>query len=255
MAKEQVNINLGPTKKERMAKQQWKRNRPKTKTSRRPKVSEKKVVDLRVAPIPTPPGNLWHLPVDDVFSDMQTSDYLFHVSAVAPGTGAYQRIGRKINWDAIRIQLQMELTSNADGFQISRQLRVCLVLDKQPTGAKPTKGTIFGGVNGAGTHFNSQFNSVTPIHQSRFRILYDSGFQTLTCRRALNGTNSVNVRFLDKYIPLKTIQTTYSGPTADIASVNTNALYLAFLTAEDASSAANGQIKCYGNVRLTYKDQ
>lgn len=183
------------------------------------------------------------LTVTPVISTTNTNGAMFCVNAVGPGTGYFNRVGRKIMNKSLRItgSVAFQLTPNGTtGLLNGNWLRMLVVWDKQSSGASiPAFSTIFGNTDNTGMETSTYSDSLKFDNMGRFRILRDCNI-TLDPQTAIT-TGSVNsityIRKIDEFIPLNNRVTQYSADNnpASVTDISTGALYVIFRAAENSA--------------------
>ena len=170
-----------------------------------------------------------------------TNGDIIVANLVLPGSGSWNRIGRKIKMKSLRIWgsfkavfLNDPTTGNIDG----NIVRMVVVYDKNPnSGAIPTFDTIFGGTAQDGTESTAYLDPLKYDNMGRFQILKD-------CRYNLNPpggqnasggtTDYVSIFWnFDEYVKVGR-ETIYSGQSdpQTIADISSGALYVVFRAEE-----------------------
>lgn len=163
------------------------------------------------------------------------------LNGIAQGDGPDQRNGRQITMKSIQLRLMISPTDG--GTAIAGNVRIVLLLDRQPNSAAPTISDVFTGTN-AMTLTNLD-------NRQRFQILgdmvYDVGGQiNLTAAPvAGGGFPARNCVYYRKYGHT----VTYNGTTNAIGSIASNSIYLICLSANSPSTGF--QVQGYARVRFT----
>ncbi|AUM61629.1 capsid [uncultured virus] len=179
------------------------------------------------------------------------------LNLVPPGTGSFQRNGRAIGLDNVRLKLQTRVECapeavTGDYYGIS--VRHVLVWDKQPSGAAiPNFSTIFGLTTQNGVESSSWNAPVSYDSMERFKILkevchdFNPGVLANLPPESAGTSNKFQMVAEDdifyKFKEGKYI-TNFGGQavTATIADINTGALYLvsrAYTATSTGSTSAN----------------
>lgn len=150
------------------------------------------------------------------------------LNLTAVGDDNTTRDGRQINNKSIHVQ---GLLTPNDSVAGPNWARLMLLWDTQPNGALPAVTDI---LTAATSTANTNLNN-----RQRFIILRDiklaQGINDNTATMAYsNGNNTYTV---DTFIPLGGLKTTYSGTTAAITSVSSNALLMLTIGSQAAGSA------------------
>lgn len=202
------------------------------------------------------------LALTPVIATTNTNASSFVLNLVAPGTGSYNRVGRKIFNRNVRIFGHLEYTysgvattENLNG----STLRMVLVWDKQPSGVTPTFDTIFGSTTQDATESTDIFDPLKYDNMQRFRILKDVHITALiNSQNTTGGTEDyiINNYYVDEFVDLKNRETTYSGQSSPctIADISTGALFL-FFRADQATANINAwTVASTCKSRLRYTD-
>lgn len=176
--------------------------------------------------------------IDDanVLATTATNGAIYVCNAITPGSGSYNRVGRKITMKSLRIKGQVifEFGQAATTGNISgNTLRCVVVYDKQPSGAYPTFDDIFGRTITIGTESTEYLDNLKYDNTDRFSVLSDQVFDcNPTLYNASGGTENLqfHVKSFDKFIPLKGLETQFSGQTSPttIADISSGALYVIY---------------------------
>lgn len=194
--------------------------------------------------------------VDTVFGDtVDTSGDLQLLNSILAGTSQITRVGSEIN--ATSIQFRLNCVTNDANTDGPCFLRVIMFWDRQANGTVPTLAS--DPISGApGLLNNSIIIDLTQApyqyeNSERFRVLYDKVY-TLNPRFAQSIVAGVITEaypvglFIKKKVKLNR-KIKYDAPAAGIGSINTNSLYMAFISSE----AANAPTVNAG-FRLYFKD-
>lgn len=166
------------------------------------------------------------------------------LNLIAPGTGSFNRIGRKANLKSLLVEMTIEhvysaqaTTNNLTG----NVVRVAIVWDKQPNGTLPVYSEIFSVTDQAGTEGSNYFDPPKYDNRERFKILRDEKAIFNIMAPPLSGGSGntvVNYKLLKAYVKLPAdCATTYSGQSATqtIADISTGALYVVLRSAIDST--------------------
>lgn len=171
-----------------------------------------------------------------ILSTTNTNGSMFTLNLVVPGSGSYNRVGRKIRMASVRLNGLFRMTYAGEAVTnniAGNQIRMLLVFDRQPSGVLPTFDSMFGLTTQDGTESSTYMAPLRYDNTDRFRVLRD----VRVCANidAVNSTTgSVNsithvVKF-DEYIKLGGLETVYSGQSSPqtIADLSSGALYVIF---------------------------
>lgn len=171
------------------------------------------------------------------FTGVSTTSNLSLLNGVVPGTGASQRIGRKIQMKSY----ELKLYANVDTATTITSVRFMLVLDRQANAAAP----VFADVYDQAT--TTTLRNIS--NKARFKVLYDSGLVSLTGNTAAPNDNSLVTftHYRKCNIPVQ-----YNAGTAGtIADIQTNSLYLMAI-GSTVSGTADANLS--GWIRVRYSD-
>jgi len=213
----------------------------------RPKFGEIKGVDQSVALSP-------------VIATTGTNGSIFTMNLVAPGSGSYNRVGRKIICRSLRLKMTVEAAITqvaATGDLLNNWLRYIVVWDKQPQGVLPAFDTIFGYTAQDGTETSLTNAPLKYDGMDRFKVLLDKVCDlNAMAGMPANGDVYTLKKFVDEYIKLPNLETVFSAQTtpASIADIASGGLYLIFRT--DVNTAASSVVSIGTNsiARLRYTD-
>jgi len=195
-------------------------------------------------------GTLDHSPV---LATTNTNAGIVVVNCVQPGSGSWNRVGRKIRMRSLRCKGTAVFNQLAAATSASSNIvRMVLVYDKQPSsGAIPTFDTIFGGTDQSGTESCTFKSNVRYDNTQRFSVLKD---MTTSADFFLSGALQDKVVNFDFFINLKKLETVYSGQTVPctIADISTGALYM--IMRADASGVNKFSQIRDSVFRLRYED-
>lgn len=187
------------------------------------------------------------------------------LNLIPPGSGSWNRIGRKAQLNSIRLRGSCIFTATpgSTGQASANWMRMVVVWDKQPSGSQPTFDAIFGITPQSGTETSTLLAPLRYDNMERFQVLKDV---VLTPPDALpvgvvtSGTTSQIVPF-DCYISLGGRETVYSGQTATqtIADISSGGLYVYFRalynqTVSGATLGAAASIDAQSFARLRFLD-
>jgi len=192
--------------------------------------------------------------VGTIENDYTSSTDMVALNLIAPGSGSFNRIGRKVCCKSVRIRGAFFIAANdVATVQTSDTVRMSLVWDKQPSGsAMPAWNNIFMYTPQTGTEANALFAGAKFDNMERFVILRDQSFAVHLQHTSSTVDNNVQgyVPF-DIYVDLKSMETTFGAQTATsvITDINTGSLLLCF-------RSENGVAQLSGNsvARLRFLD-
>jgi len=170
-----------------------------------------------------------------VVATTDTNDCMHTLTLVPPGSGSYQRVGRKIVCKSIRLKGIVRCDLKRDGTTgdlTGNTLRMVVVYDQSPAGAIPNFNTIFGHTAQSGAQTSEFLDPLNLRQTGRFKVLRELVWDCNPEAYPSEGTTHVvsSSWSIDEYIPLDDIVTTYSGnsETAQISDISTGAIYLIF---------------------------
>jgi len=154
------------------------------------------------------------------------------INGIREGTGSFERIGRNIWMESVRIRGCVRFFNIAD-YQSYPCIRCIIVYDRTPSGVQPGFSTIFQITDSGGSDSTpSIFTPIALEYTKRFRVLADwvvenpPGFPTTSA----SVPRSITDVSFDKYIPLKNLESQYSGVGNDITDISTGGLYFIYRT-------------------------
>jgi len=187
------------------------------------------------------------------------------LNLIPPGSGSWNRIGRKAELLSVRLRGTVQFTSTASptgGTFSGNTLRMVVVHDQQPSGSQPAWDTIFGITPQSGTESSLVLAPLRYDNMERFRVLKDVVISN-DCVQSPTSATGAMVQFypFDCFVPLKGIVTTYSGQTATqtIADISTGAVYVYFRALRNTSAAsttpgASVDVDAGSFARLRFRD-
>ena len=181
------------------------------------------------------------------------------VNAIAPGSASFNRVGRKVTLETLRVKggIEFTMTPSAAGAVSGNAVRMVVVWDQQPnSGSIPTWDTIFGTTDQGGSE-NSNVNAPLRYdNMDRFRVLKETNIAQDTIPANVVTTGVLKqYKVVDEYISLGKRSSIYSGQSATCttADISTGALYVYFrCQTSDATSSAIVDSDTFA--RLRYKD-
>jgi len=182
------------------------------------------------------------------------------LNLIVPGSGSWNRIGRKTILKSVKISGSIAITNTptfATGVGRSGVvIRCCLVWDAQPVSTIPIFSAIFGSTLQAGTEqVTSIFDPIKYDGMERFRMIRDWRITNPPTTPVSQGTgpSTVDVIPVNEYVKLPRLQSNYSGQTdpQTIADIASGALYLIWRV--DSTSSAVASVLT-GMARLRYYD-
>jgi len=241
----------GPNKRsKRSHKPSLQGNRPARRSvvSRPMRVGEKKGVDTALVLTP-------------IIATTNTNGSCFVLNLIPPGTGSWNRVGRKVYLQSVRIKgsVVVSYSPAATTSNISAALiRMVLVWDKQPSGgAIPTFDTVFGTTDQAGLEATTVLSPPKYDNMDRFKVLKDCVIDAGINAVVTGGTQNfiLNEEPIDEYVKLGGRECVYSGQSATqtIADISTGALYVYFRSTVNSSTTVP-EVTSTTYARVRYSD-
>jgi len=198
-----------------------------------------------------------NLTAGNVPSTTNTNAAMLLVNAVQPGTGSWNRIGKKIRMKSLRLKYLAVGTCNPTAAGISNNtLRMAVVYDKQPSnGPIPNFDTVFGSTSQTGAEATlSIFDSLRIDNTERFHVLKEE-IVTTDLQTVQNPNASEWQQYIDCFINLRGLETVYSGQSnpCTIADISSGALYVIFRAESNVIDVGRFVIKD-SSARLRYYD-
>jgi len=195
--------------------------------------------------------------VGSLVSTLNTNDNIFVANLVSPGTGSWNRVGRKIRMKSLRLKgVIANAFSPTASNGAQNQVRMVVVFDKQPSsGSIPTFDTIFGTTTQAGTEAGTSFlDSLKYDNTERFSVLKDQVFDSDNYPTTTPNTSVWNINY-DVFIPLKGIESVYSGQSSPctIADISSGAVYIIFRARNNNVTLGEANVRS-STCRLRYYD-
>jgi len=200
------------------------------------------------------------LTLNPIISTTTTNASSFLLNAIAPGSGSFNRIGRKAHLKSLRLKGSIVFTAvaSATGVNFGNWVRMVIVWDKQPnSGTIPTWDSIFGVTDQAGVETSTILSPLKYDNMNRFQILKEKliDYDVQAASPVSTGSTSELVLF-DEYIPLGNRETLYSGQSATCttADISSGALYVYFRAYTNTPGANVAQVDATSIARLRYVD-
>lgn len=187
-----------------------------------------------------------------VIATTNTNDNCQLLNAIVPGTGSWNRIGRKVRLRSLRLKGVMTYTNStaATTYNLARDpLVIRIVWDKNPSGgALPTYAAIFGNTSQGGTESAYVFDGLRYDATGRFSLLRELIVEAPDIAPSDGAAQADLVAQvpLDLFIDLKNRETIFSGVSdpCTIADIYSGALYVYFrapaTSADSAWTVATG---------------
>lgn len=245
----QTNSNYKKRKYNNVPKYKKQRSRPKKKWApiKRPISSEVKFVDT-------------YFPYQNGFSYFAGAytNTGYALNSLYKGTGAYQRLGNKINLKSLQIVGYIRKYAYDRVIQPTK-LRILIVYDKQPNGDLPQIQQVIRGININGDALTNGQQMINQSYRDRFEIIKD--IQRTVPGTAMIDNNPVlydtqtedSSRIVNCYIRLKGRPTIYStdANAGSIGDIRSGALLIYLI---DNNQASNGEWNFDCQMRLRYWD-
>lgn len=191
-----------------------------------------------------------------VLATTNTNAGIVVANLIDPGSGSFNRIGRKVTLTSLRLKVRLSFTSALTaGFLRGASCRMVVVWDKQPQGVLPTFDTIFGRTVQNGTESTQYNDPLKYDNTSRFRVLRDCVI-TQNPTAVLAATTFEYDHQVDEYIDLKKLESVYSGQTIPqtIADISSGALYVIFRAEANNAGVEQWAVTAESFGRLRYMD-
>jgi len=169
-----------------------------------------------------------------IISTTNTNGGIFPLNLIQPGTGSWNRVGRKVHLQSIRVVGVLYGSIRPDGAGVIRNnnVRLILVWDKQPSGgAIPTFDNVFGVTDQVGAESCPDYTCPPRYdNMNRFKVLKDWNLDLKA--EFINPTGATPdykpIAMIDTYVKLKGLETVFSGQSnpCTIADISSGALYL-----------------------------
>jgi len=198
-----------------------------------------------------------------VLSTTNTNGDSFVLNLIQMGSGSWNRIGRKVNLQSIRLRgiLTYLFSPAAVTLNLSANtVRMVVVWDRQPSGAAiPAFDQIFGTTTQTGTEACLFLDPLRYDNTDRYTVLRDVVKTASPMTTQVGGSaNQITVQCpFDEYIKLGGRETVFSGQSnpMTIADISTGALYVYFRAdSVAAASASQWNVDSDSFARLRYTD-
>jgi len=198
-----------------------------------------------------------------VTASTNTNADCYVVNLVQQGAGSWNRVGRKIQLQSLRLRGSLLFTYDpapSTGNLTGNTLRMVVVWDKQPSGAAiPTYDTVFGVTGQDGSETSTFLNPVKYDNMDRFSVLRDCVIDfdpKLYNASALTQGRVIEYKTFDEFIPLKGREVVFLGQTVPmtIADISTGGLYVYFRAAADSLAVTSIEVQSNSFARLRYID-
>lgn len=161
------------------------------------------------------------------------------INGLAPGTGASQRIGKKVSMKSIQLRAAIGQGATGGAAPFAGFVRTFIVYDKQANAAVPTVASILEAVSGS--------SPMNMDNRERFLVLYDRQIAI----DQFGGNASAQIKMFKK-IALPTVFN--AGTAGTVADITSGSLYIVFISENSFAAAATNPpvIQWYSRVR--YED-
>lgn len=232
-------------------------------------IGQKKTMDIIFVGATNPNPRVSDLSPSQCLTLNSTNRSIQSLNLIQQGAAESQRLGNKVKLASIRLQFNLDLcTSGAAIAQGgSASCRLMVIYDSQPNGAYPANDDFLNALdqNNAlvpptGVQLvNYQLN---PNNFERFKVLYDQKITTPPSATIYDTTITSDPTsvpwFVDKYIKLNGLETTFKGTTAPQAIANTNTGNLFIVTYGEygwvAAGGSGAAWQYQGTARLRFHD-
>ena len=182
------------------------------------------------------------------------TDDIVALNLIAPGSGSFNRIGRKVSLKNIRIRGSFFINPGAvASAQNADVVRMSIIWDKQPSGAAAISwDQVFKFTPQSGTEADSLYASLRYDNMERFVVLRDQFIKVeMTHTSTVVTTSTQNYVPFDVFVDLKGIETTFNAQTATavVTDISTGCLYVMF-----RSETAAAQLSQKSMARLRFSD-
>lgn len=201
--------------------------------------------------------------VGPILASTNTNGDSIVLDLVQQGAGSWNRVGRKIELQSLRLRGQYLWTYDpaaTTGTVFGNTVRMVVVWDKQPSGAAiPTFDTIFGVTGQDGSETSTLLAPVKYDNMDRFSVLRDCVTDLVPkMYNASAGTQGYvqEVIAWDEFIPLKGREVVFLGQSAPmtIADISTGAVYVYFRCQYSTAVATEVAVSANSFARLRYID-
>jgi len=203
------------------------------------------------------------LDLNPVIDTTNTNGSCFVLNLIRSGSGSWQRVGRKTFPKSLRlrgsIRHQYNPTATTNTL-FSNALRMVVVWDKAPSGgAIPVFDQIFGTTDQAGTETCTFMDPIRYDSMDRFSVIRDCIWRSdpnLYISAAAPNNGATELILFDEYIPLKGLETVYSGQSEPmtIADIYTGAIYVYFRAQQNVAASTVMRVMDESFCRLRYTD-
>jgi hypothetical protein len=191
--------------------------------------------------LPARPGELKGVDVDITQSNVTNiktnNANSVLLNAIAPGTGSWQRVGRRVHMKSLRlfgaVKYKYLFDSGINDTLSGDVVRMVVVYDQQANGSTaPTWSDIFGVTRPDGTEDPGLLAPVRYDNSDRFKIVKDCRLDFNPDVQPITGDQVHYFKHFDEYItiPAGASEALYSGQSASptTADISTGALYVYF---------------------------
>lgn len=219
--------------------------------------------------------------LEGISSDLSNNNSCYLLNGVIRGDGNWNRIGKDIKLQAIRLRLgfrtdwETDNTTTASNQYLNPVIvRYIVLWDKDGSAANPTFNSVFGGLLNDETAITGLGAFLQVEKMQRYRILLDQSFavdtsqaqpapSTITNLGATNpfvplysntGSKAARVDIREHYIDLskKNMKSEFQGNDGSAASISTGALYLMVKCSTHGAYATNVRINSAGTNAMSF---
>lgn len=169
------------------------------------------------------------IPTTNFVNDVGDADLIDVLNLIPPGTGSWQRVGKRVRMQSIRLKGYLSLkTPQTDGASTNINCaRILIVYDKQPSGSQPIFSDMFGYTPQTGTEASLITSSIRYDNMGRFTILKEINICPVPGLGTTGGDTEQWIA-IDEWVNLNNKETIYSGQSASqtIGDISSGALYL-----------------------------
>ena len=188
--------------------------------------------------VPGRRGELKYVDVPDTLTTFTDGGLGFLLNGLAPGTGASQRIGKKVTLKSIQLRASIGASiAGASPFQ--GMCRVFILYDKQTNASLPTIGNILETVHGT--------SPMNMDNRERFVVLYD--------RQIALDQNGGNVSSQIKMYKRLNLTTVFNnGAAGTVADINSGSILIVFISEQVNNTPATNSPVVRWYSRIRYED-
>jgi len=199
----------------------------------------------------------------EIVSTVNSNQAAFCLNLIQQGVGSWNRVGRKIQLQSIRLRGQLEWTLDAatsTANYVGNCVRMVVVWDTQPSDtAIPSFEQVFGVTGQDGSETCTYLNPVRYDNMDRFSVLSDTVMKLKPpiCNTVSGSTSAVQViEPFDKFVKLSGKFSNYSGNSnpMTMAGLSSGGLYVYFRAAQNTVDTNRVAVGLDSFARLRYID-